>query len=248
MICFRYKFLLLFIFIFFGSFSYVIAQSRYDFKKKSTNIREGDRSFKQKKRTYEEEERAYDPVFAPFNKNKFPKKTTYQKQRPYQSEDRRVTKSTKKIRFRYLSGTYKNDYQEGSRLTYSIIWDGAGIGQSAFKYKTILDDTTYELEHKSLDVAYTFGDEYTLTFGSSAIYSGTLTATTDENDIYESSSVTGYGYFSVIGIEFGIFEILFAYQYVRFSFVEIESDSTSSYMSSFKDSGNQYATGIGISF
>ena len=79
MICFRYKFLLLFIFIFFGSFSYVIAQSRYDFKKKSTNIREGDRSFKQKERLYEQEERAYDPVFAPFNKKKFPKKNNISK-------------------------------------------------------------------------------------------------------------------------------------------------------------------------
>ena len=167
MICLRYKFILLSIFILCGSFNYALAQSRYDFKKKSTNIREGDRSFKQKKRTYEEEERIYEPVYAPFNKNKFPKKTTYQKQRPYQPEDRRVTKSTKKIRFRYLSGTYKNDYQEGFRLTYSIIWDGAGIGQSAFKYKTILDDATYELEHKSLDIAYTLGDEYTLTYGSS---------------------------------------------------------------------------------
>ena len=79
MICLRYKFLLLFIFIFFVSFSYVIAQSRYDFKGKSTNIREGDRSFKQKKRTYEEEERIYEPVYATFNKNKIPKKKTYQK-------------------------------------------------------------------------------------------------------------------------------------------------------------------------
>jgi hypothetical protein len=99
-----------------------------------------------------------------------------------------------------------------------------------------------------MDFSYTYGDEYTLTIGSSSVYSGKLSGTTSDSKIYNSSDVFGYGYFSILGIEFGIFEILFGYKYIRYSFINLESESTSLYWSSFSDSGSLYLTGIGLVF
>jgi hypothetical protein len=166
----------------------------------------------------------------------------------HNSEDYQNIKLTPKIRFRYLYGTFNSESQEVTRSTSSIIWDGLGIGKSVFKYKISMSGDTYDLENTSIDLSYTFGDEYTLTLGSSTVYSGTLTVTTSDSEIYNSSDVFGYGYFSILGIEYGIFEILLGYQYIKYAFVELESELTSIYGGSFWYSGSQYATGIGLAF
>jgi hypothetical protein len=175
---------------------------------------------------------------------------TYSNKSSVISEDSQNIKLTPKIRFRYLYGTFNSDSQEATRSTSSIIWDGLGIGQSVLKYKAGISGDTIDLENTSIDLSYTFGDEYTLTLGSSAISSGKLTVTTSDSEIYNSSNVEGSGYFCILGIEYGIFEILLGYQYNRFAFIELESESesTSTYWKSFRDSGSQYATGIGIVF
>ena len=157
-------------------------------------------------------------------------------------------KLTPKIRFRYLYGTFNSDSQEATRSTSSIIWNGWGIGQSVFKYKAGISGYTIDLENTSIDLSYTFGEKYTLTLGSSAVYSGKLTITSSESEIFNSSNVEGSGYFSILGIEYGIFEILLGYQYNRYAFIELESESTSNYWGSFRDSRGQYVTGIGLAF
>ena len=165
------------------------------------------------------------------------------------SEDDQKIKFPPKIRFRHLSGTYTSDSQEAASSTSSIIWDGVGIGQTVFTYKTSISGTTVDLENTSMDFSYTYGDETTLTIGSSSVYSGELSGITSDSKIYSSSNVFGYGFFSILGIEFGIFEILLGYKYIRYSFTELESNTTTSlYMSSFDDSGSLYLTGIGLVF
>ena len=165
------------------------------------------------------------------------------------SEDDQKIKFPPKIRFRYLSGTYTSDSQEAASSTSSIIWDGVGIGQTVFKRKMSISGKTVELENTSMDFSYTYGDEYTLTLGSSSVSSGELIAITSDSEIYTSSTVFGYGYFSILGIEFGIFEILLGYKYIRYAFTNLESNTTTSlYMSSFDDSGSLYLTGIGLVF
>ena len=157
-------------------------------------------------------------------------------------------KWTPKIRFRYLYGTFNSDSQEAASSTSTIIWDRLGIGQSVYKFKTSISGDTYDLENTSIDLSYTFGDEYTLTLGSSAVYSGKLTITSSDSEIFNSSNVEGSGYFSILGIEFGIFEILAGFQYTSYVFTEIETESTSAYWGSFEDSGGLYVTGIGLAF
>ena len=164
------------------------------------------------------------------------------------SEDDQKIKFPPKIRFRYLSGTYTSDSQEATSSTSSIIWDGVGIGQTVFKYKMSTSGITVELENTSMDFSYTYGDEYTLTFGSSSVHSGEFIGITSDSKIYNSSTVFGYGYFSILGIEFGIFEILLGYKYIRYTFIDLESESTSLYWSSYSNSGGHYLTGIGLVF
>ena len=153
-----------------------------------------------------------------------------------------------KIRFRGLSGTYTSDFQEVTSSTGTIIWDKLGIGQSVFKLKTSISGDTYEVENTLIEISYTFGDEFTLTLGGRSVTSGKLTITSSDSEIFNSSNVEGSGYFSILGIEFGIFEILAGFQYTSYVFTEIETESTSAYWGSFEDSGGLYVTGIGLAF
>ena len=156
-------------------------------------------------------------------------------------------KLTPKIRFRYLYGPINSDSQ-ATRSTSTIIWDRFGIGQSVFKFKTSISGDTYDLKNTSIDLSYTFGDEYTFTLGSSAVYSGKLTITSSDSEIFNSSNVEGSGYFSILGIEYGIFEILLGYQYIRYAFIELESESSSTNWGSVRNSRGLYVTGIGLAF
>jgi len=172
----------------------------------------------------------------------------YSNESPIISEDSQNIKLTPKIRFRYLYGTFNSDSQEATSSTSTIIWDRLGIGQSVFKFKTSISGDTYDLENTSIDLSYTFGDEYTLTLGSSAVYSGKLTITSSDSEIFNSSNVEGSGYFSILGIEYGIFEILLGYQYIRYAFIELESESSSTNWGSVRNSRGLYVTGIGLAF
>ena len=205
-----------------NNFSFVFAQSMYDFKGKDTNI---------------------SPLYPNTNSNRSSSNRSSSISEDYQNK-----KYPSKIRFRYLTGTYSSDFQEATSSISSIIWDGVGIGQSVFKNKTSHPDKSVELENTMIDLSYTFGDEYTLTLGSSAIYSGKFIGTTSDSQKYNSTNVFGYGHFSIFGVEYGIFEILLGYQYIKYAYLDLESESTAIYWSSFNDSGNQYLAGIGIVF
>jgi len=234
----RYGFVLLTLLILSDSFSLAFAQSMWDFKGKSTNI---------------------SPLYPHHTGSKKSSVISRDYQsRDYQSRDSQSKGSQSKgyqkikfppkIRFRYLSGTYTSDSQEATYSASSIIWDRMGIGQTVLKYKTIESGNTVDLENTSMDLSYTYGYEYTLTLGISSVDSGELSGITSDSKIYNSSNVEGSGYFSIFGIEFGIFEILLGYRYIRYTFIDLESESTSLYWSSFSKSGSQYLTGIGLVF
>ena len=234
----RYGFVLLTLLILSDSFSLVFAQSMWDFKGKSTNIsplyphHTGSKKSSVRSRDYQS--RDY--------------QSRDSQSKGSQSKGYQKIKFPPKIRFRYLSGTYTSDSQEATNSASSIIWDRVGIGQTVLKYKTIESGNTVDLENTSMDLSYTYGYEYTLTLGISSVDSGELSGITSDSKIYNSSNVEGSGYFSIFGIEFGIFEILLGYKYIRYTFIDLESESTSLYWSSFSDSGSQYLTGIGLVF
>ena len=224
----RYGFVLLTLLILSDSFSLAFAQSIWDFKGKSTNI---------------------SPLYPHHTGSKKSSVISRDSQsKRYQSKDYQNIKYPSKIRFRYLTGTYTTDSQEAVSSISSIIWDGVGIGQSVLKYKTSHSEKTVDIENTMIDLSYTFGDEYTLTLGSSAVYSGKFIGTTSDSQKYNSTNVFGYGHFSIFGVEYGIFEILLGYQFIKYAYLDLESESTAIYWSSFNDSGSLYLLGIGIVF
>ena len=223
----RYGILLLTLIILSDSFSFVFAQSLFDFKGKSTNI---------------------SPLYPHTGSKKSTVISKDYQSKDYQSKDYQKIKYPSKIRFRHLTGSYTSDTQEATSSTSSIIWNGWGIGQSVFKLKTSISGDTYDVENTLIEISYTFGDEFTLTLGGRSVTTGKLTITSSDSEIFISSNVEGSGYFSILGIEFGIFEILLGYKYIRYTFTDLESESTSLYWSTFSDSGNLYLTGIGLVF
>jgi len=224
----RYGFVLLTLLILSDSFSLAFAQSMWDFKGKSTNI---------------------SPLYPHHTGSKKSSVISRDSQsKRYQSKDYQNIKYPSKIRFRYLTGTYTSDSQEAVSSISSIIWDGVGIGQSVLKYKTSHSEKSVDIENTMIDLSYTFGDEYTFTLGSSAVYSGKFIGTTSDGQKYNSTNVFGYGHFSIFGVEYGIFEILLGYQFIKYAYLDLESESTAIYWSSFNDSGSLYLLGIGIVF
>ena len=229
----RYGFVLLTLLILSDSFSLVFAQSMWDFKGKNTNISplypHHTGSKKSSVRSRDSQSRGS------------PSKGS-------QSKGYQNIKYPSKIRFRYLTGTYTSDSQEAVSSISSIIWDGVGIGQSVLKYKTSHSEKSVDIENTMIDLSYTFGDEYTLTLGSSTVYSGKFIGTTSDGQKYNSTNVFGYGHFSIFGVEYGIFEILLGYQYIRYAFIELESESSSTNWGSVRNSRGLYVTGIGLAF
>ena len=225
----RHGFVLLTLLILGNSSSLVFAQSMFDFKGKSTNI---------------------SPLYPHHTGSKKSSVISRDSQsKRYQSKDYQNIKYSSKIRFRYLTGTYTSDSQEAVSSISSIIWDGIGIGQSVLKYKTSHSEKSVDIENTMIDLSYTFGDEYTLTLGNSAVYSGKFIGTTNsDGQKYNSTNVFGYGHFSIFGVEYGIFEILLGYQFMKYAYVDLKSESTAIYWSSFNDSGSLYLLGIGIVF
>ena len=228
----RYGFVLLTLLILSDSFSLAFAQSMWDFKGKSTNI---------------------SPLYPHAGSKKSSVRSRDSQSRGSQSRGSQSKgyqniKYPSKIRFRYLTGTYTTDSQEAVSSISSIIWDGVGIGQSVLKYKTSHSEKTVDIENTMIDLSYTFGDEYTLTLGSSTVYSGKFIGTTSDGQKYNSTNVFGYGHFSIFGVEYGIFEILLGYQFIKYAYLDLESESTAIYWSSFNDSGSLYLLGIGIVF
>ena len=155
---------------------------------------------------------------------------------------------TSLIRIRGLSGTYTSDSQELTSTTAIIIWDRLGIGQSVFKDKSSISGDMYDVENTLIELSYTFGDKFTLNLGGRAVTKGQLTITSSDSEIFNSSKVDGFGYSSILGYDFGIFEILVGFQYTNYLFTEFETASLSTNWADFQDSQELYVTGIGFAF
>jgi len=137
-----------------------------------------------------------------------------------------------------------------SNTSTSLIWNSWGIGQSVLKYKTSKSDTSYDLSNTSTDLSYTFGDEWTLTLGLGSVSGGKGTLTSSSQD-YTTSKVSGSGYFGMLGVEFGIFEVLVGYRKDNVEYKDFQRDSSGTTVTlgtNYKVSGGQLMMGLGLSF
>ena len=155
-----------------------------------------------------------------------------------------------KIRIRGLSGSISSGTTTVSNTSTSLIWNSWGIGQSVLKYKTSMSNTSYVLSNTSTDLSYTFGDEWTLTLGLGSVSDGKGTITSSSKD-YTTSKVSGSGYFGMVGVEFGIFEVLVGYRKNSIEYKNFQGDpfgTTVTLDTNYKVSGGLLMMGLGLSF
>ena len=155
-----------------------------------------------------------------------------------------------KIRIRGLSGSISSGTTTVSNTSTSLIWNSWGIGQSVLKYKTSMSDTSYDVSNTSTDLSYTFGDEWTLTLGLGSVSGGKGTITSSSKE-YTTSKVSGSGYFGMVGVEFGIFEVLVGYRKNSIEYKNFQGDpfgTTVTLDTNYKVSGGLLMMGLGLSF
>jgi len=150
---------------------------------------------------------------------------------------RKTSSKPSKIRIRRLSGSISSGTTTVSNTSTSLIWNSWGIGQSLLKYKNSKTTTSYDLSSTSTDLSYTFGDEWTLTLGLGSVSGGKGTITSSSKE-YTTSKVSGSGYFGMVGVEFGIFEVLVGYRKDSIEYKDFQKDGTLL--------GNPFAVSLGL--
>ena len=163
-------------------------------------------------------------------------------------------RQTDSFRLRQMSGANTFETAEASNTAYALILNNWGLGQTIEESSELYpDNTLVETKSQYLDFSYTFnlsdttGDSLTLTIGAGAP-KGEIKVTTGTNT-FRSNSVSGAGYFAVLGIELWIFELLAGYRVSNIKFTGLGSTDVDALglEGSYSMSGHQSMVGFGIS-
>ena len=157
-----------------------------------------------------------------------------------------IENQTEGIRLRQLSGSQSKDSLSVKTTSSSVIWNNWGIGQTTEKFLNSSSGNTFDIQTQFIDLSYTTGESFTLTLGV-GVPNGTGKIITSSNTEYNSSTVSGGGYFAVIGFEIGIFEFLVGHRMNNIEYSKFESGATA-LDTKYKVSGGQTMVGLGLSF
>ena len=158
------------------------------------------------------------------------------------------------FRLRSMSGANTFETAEATNKSYALILNRWGLGQTIEESSELYpDDIVVTTKSQYLDFSYTFnlsdttGDSLTLTIGAGAPR-GELKVTKSTNT-YRSNSVSGAGYFAVLGIELWIFELLAGYRVSNIKYTGLGSTDTDidDLESGYSMKGHQSMIGFGIS-
>ena len=158
------------------------------------------------------------------------------------------------FRLRSMSGASTFETAEATNKSYALILNRWGLGQTIEESSELYpDDIVVTTKSQYLDFSYTFnlsdttGDSLTLTLGAGAPR-GELKVTKSTNT-YRSNSVSGAGYFAVLGIELWIFELLAGYRVSNIKYTGLGSTDTDidDLESGYSMKGHQSMIGFGIS-
>ena len=158
------------------------------------------------------------------------------------------------FRLRSMGGANTFETAEATNKSYSLILNRWGLGQTMEESSELYPgDVVVTTKSQYLDFSYTFnlsdttGDSLTLTIGAGAPR-GELKVTKSTNT-YRSNSVSGAGYFAVLGIELWIFELLAGYRVSNIKYTGLGSTDTDidDLESGYSMKGHQSMIGFGIS-
>ena len=159
------------------------------------------------------------------------------------------------FRLRSMSGESTFETAWATNTSYALILNNWGLGQTIEEsYELYPDETVVTTKSQYLEFSFTFnlsdttGDSLTLTLGVGAPR-GEIDVTTSTNT-FSSTTVSGVGYFVVLGIEFWIFELLAGYRVsnIKYSGLGSTDSSVLGLEGSYSMSGSQTMYGLGLSF
>ena len=159
-----------------------------------------------------------------------------------------------KIGVRVLSGNTSGD-SSTTNTSLSLIWEnyGLGINQMSFK-STSSKNNVYEMNNSSLDLSYTLGLSYIIDWSATAglgyVYEGKGAITSGSTAIkYETESVSGFGLFGLLGIEWEDLEGLIGLRYYSVDYTDFISTNTSEQLGiPLSISSAQLIFGLGYKF
>ena len=131
-----------------------------------------------------------------------------------------------KFRVRALLGILSGE-NSSSSASVSVIWEEYGLGFNQMSFKsTASPNSVYEMENTTLDLSYTFGDEWTATAGLGYVFGGKGEITINSsNQKYETESVSGYALFGLFGIEWESIEGLIGTRYYSLKYSDLTSQN-----------------------
>ncbi len=166
-------------------------------------------------------------------------------------EEKEVTEyKSYKIGVRALLGNTSGK-PSTSNSSLSLIWENYGLGFNQMSFKTTSSkNNVYELNNSSLDLSYTIGENWILTTGAGYVYGGKGSITRGSPAIkYETESVSGFGLFGLLGIEWDDLEGLIGVRYYSTNYTDFNSTNTSEPLGiPYPISGAQLIFGLGYSF
>ncbi len=159
-----------------------------------------------------------------------------------------------KIGVRVLSGNTSGE-PSTTNTSLSLIWGnyGLGINQMSFK-STSSKNNVYEMNNSSLDLSYTLGLSYIIDWSATAglgyVYEGKGAITSGSTAIkYETESVSGFGLFGLLGIEWEDLEGLIGLRYYSVDYTDFISTNTSEQLGvPLSISSAQLIFGLGYKF
>ena len=158
--------------------------------------------------------------------------------KPEEKLDETTESYTYKIRG--IIGSGSSDKTEFSNISLHFVRNLWGFGLSDFFMETTSSaGEKYELNNQSLDITYTYADNYSFLIGAGIIVDGKAKSSTLNLD---SSSVSGYRVMGLMGTEIGKWEFLGGYQYSTFEYKNFISAKNLSM------SGGLMVFGIGVEF
>ena len=160
-----------------------------------------------------------------------------------------------KIGVRVLLGSTSDESSSTSNTSLSLIWEnyGLGINQMSFK-STSSKNNVYEMNNSSLDLSYTLGLSYIIDWSATAglgyVYEGKGAITSGSTAIkYETESVSGFGLFGLLGIEWEDLEGLIGLRYYSVDYTDFVSTNTSEKLViPYSTSAAQLIFGLGYKF
>ena len=124
-------------------------------------------------------------------------------------------------KLRGIIGSGSSDKTEFSNISLHFVWDWLGIGLSDFYMKTTsLAGQKYELHNQSLDLSYTYADDYSFSFGAGIIVDGEAKSSTLNA---KSTEVSGNRLMFFIGNSVGNWEFFGGYQFSTFEYKNFTS-------------------------